>query len=61
MKCPICKRSYRKKRMRPYGMKRGKFWCHGCDGGLVSDFIHKNRKKTERQKAKKEIRLKTPE
>ena len=40
----------------PYGGKRGKYWCRICDQEKVPDYAYKNRKKTARQKGKRETK-----
>ncbi len=55
VKCWRCYRSDRKKRLRPYGSQKGKYWCLGCDANHVSDYVDKNRKKTARQEKNREI------
>lgn len=56
LKCDYCRRDKRRKRMKPYGLEGGKFWCMGCDANLVSTFT-KSIKKRARQIAKKVIRF----
>lgn len=41
---------------KPYGLRRGKYWCHKCDANLVGDYDHKPIKKSARQKAKRQIK-----
>lgn len=43
----------------PYGATKGVYWCHGCDAALVPEWLRPNPKsikKSERAKAKQEIR-----
>lgn len=46
-----CKK-HRVPKKKPYGSKRGVYWCHGCDAALVPDAPSKKR---ERQVAKQAI------
>lgn len=46
-----CQACGKKPKSRPYGAKRGKYWCSGCDRDLASEVS----KGAERQRAKKEI------
>lgn len=46
----------KKPKQLPYGSRRGKYWCFGCDANLVGDYVVKPIKKSERQKAKKLIK-----
>ena len=48
-----CNCSPRNRKTRPYGAKRGRFWCSVCDAAFVSGVD----KKTARQEGKKEIVL----
>jgi hypothetical protein len=48
-----CSRGHRKSKKLPYGAKKGRYWCDGCDAQLVPSNPSKRR---ERQKAKKEIK-----
>jgi len=44
-----------RKRSKPYGATRGRYWCWGCDGELVPSWT-KPIKKRERQRVKKDIK-----
>jgi hypothetical protein len=52
------KHKHRKLRKKSYGSKRKLVWCDKCDQDLV---LPQAVKKTERQKAKKEIKNETNE
>ena len=56
LKCPNCalKNNKSSRRMQPYGARRFKIWCLGCDR-MFGHFGYFSRK-TARQKAKKEIK-----
>ena len=45
----------KKSKHKPYGSRRGLYWCHGCDANKVGDHTHKPIKKSQRQKNKKII------
>lgn len=47
----------KKPKTRPYGARKGVYWCRKCDANLVGDYDHKPIKKSMRQKNKKIIAL----
>ncbi len=54
-----CEKGHRRSKRRPYGSRRGLYWCWGCDAEVVPDSFGphpKPIKKAERQRAKREIK-----
>lgn len=55
-RCNFEKKHTRKPKKIPYGGTKGHYWCLGCDVVEIPDYKYKPRKKTARQKAKKELK-----
>lgn len=53
--CDVCNNRKKTRKRKPYGLKKGVFWCSSCDKNKVSTVSKKRERRKSKLYIKKEI------
>lgn len=53
--CEVCNKRKKTRKRKPYGLKKGSFWCDKCDRNKVSTVSKKRERRKNKESIKKEI------